>query len=271
MSIYCPTCCSCPTPKIAHVARAANKSIYLTSFLYEGQRYLTQVTTTAYNCTGGTPTLWTISGTVVETISWSLSSGTTTDIRVGSISNSLTSISPFGACTATITYNADGSSTSSGFDGPCGTEFPYNCAPTVSIAYTDEVTATILEEWVISSLPSWGAFSSLSYFSSLEVASAELSTDQTSFSVLESKYQWAHPIPPNSIYKLTWDEVFHPDGGGATSSTPQSYTWDGTTPAGYNPSDDTTWPTSGIFEVNYPSSNGSIWIENLVVSCVPAP
>ena len=55
--------------------------------------------------------------------------------------------------------------------------------------------------------------------------------------------------------------------GGAHTDTPQTYTWDGTRPPGYDPTDSTTWPKSAIFEVDHPSSNGAISLHNLTVDC----
>jgi hypothetical protein len=99
----------------------------------------------------------------------------------------------------------------------------------------------------------------------VELASAELGSG--TYSILESKYYFAFQTPPNGYYKLTWDETFTPDGGGAPTSTPRTFTWDGTTPSGYNVADPTTWPVTPTLEVDPPASNGTITITNLVVAC----
>jgi hypothetical protein len=138
---------------------------------------------------------------------------------------------------------------------------------TTTTAYSNEYTTADLESSVTAALPAWGAFPPFSPGAPGELASAELSTDGSSYSVMESKYQFAHQVPPNGYYKLTWIERFTPDAGGTPTDTMQSYTWDGTTPGGYDPTMPSTWPKTPVFEVDYPASNGEINLVSLVVKC----
>jgi hypothetical protein len=268
----CGTCCTCPAPEIATVQRAASKtkcgvnSITIASdagglFTYSGpagHSYLNASINIAssYSAGGGTCTR-SFNRSVVYTVDGSGNCTGPTYTCSGSETTTTT------GCSATTTLNAD--CTYSG--GAC----PATCNPTytVSGSFTNEYATAELQSNTVTSLPDWGDLSTFSPGSGGELASAELNSDGSSYSIMESKYQWAHPVPPLGYYKLTWDEVFTPDSGGPVS-TPKSYVWDGTTPGGYNPSDNTTWPTSSIFEVDYPSSNGSISMANLGVSCIPS-
>lgn len=137
--------------------------------------------------------------------------------------------------------------------------------------YSSEYTTSQLETDTLSALPAWGALPAFGGAGAVELASAELSTGEATYSVMESKYQWAHQVPPTGQYELTWVERFTPDGGGSPTDTPQTYTWDGTTPSGYNPADSTTWPKSAVFEVDYPASNGTISIHLLTYNCGAGP
>jgi hypothetical protein len=134
--------------------------------------------------------------------------------------------------------------------------------------YSDEYTDAEFEADVVASLPAWGTLPAFGTGVPVELASAELATDGSSYSILESRYQGAHPIPPAGYYKVTWVQRFTPDGGGAVVDSPESYIWNGVTPGDYNPTDPTTWPTTPVFEVDAPATNGEVTFVNLVVSCV---
>jgi hypothetical protein len=179
----------------------------------------------------------------------------------------------FGPTVTTGTYTDGGAN--GRFTGCDCSAVPGAAAPTTTTSdvttYSDEYTTATLESTVVAALATWGSLPAFGSPSSGEVASAELSTDQTSYSILESKYQFAHPVPPNGTYKLAWIERFQPDGGGAPTDTARSYTWDGTIPGGYDPANSATWPMTSIFEVDYPASNGATSLVSLTVDCGGGP
>lgn len=123
----------------------------------------------------------------------------------------------------------------------------------------------------LSSLPAWGPLSAFSGGYPGEIASTELSSNEASYSLMDGKYQLAHELPSGGVYKLTWVERFTPDGGGAPVDTPKQYTWDGSRPSGYDPNDSTTWPKSEIFEVDHPTTNGTVTIHKLTIDCGSGP
>lgn len=55
------------------------------------------------------------------------------------------------------------------------------------------------------------------------------------------------------------------------TETPQTYSWSGTTPGGYDPNDSTTWPQTPLFEVTAPSTNGITTLHSLTVDCGYGP
>lgn len=142
--------------------------------------------------------------------------------------------------------------------------------PTTVDTFTSEYSTSTLESDTVSALPAWGTMPGFGGGYPSHLASAELSSTEATYSILQSKYQFAHPVPPNATYKLTWVERFTPDTGSPTD-TPKSYTWDGTVPSGYASSNSSTWPKTTIFEVDQPSSNGSVSIHNLAVDCGGGP
>jgi hypothetical protein len=168
----------------------------------------------------------------------------------------------FNNYTITVTYDRDTCTSS------CTAVVVVSGSPNV---YTNEYTTAELMSDAVSLLPSWGALPSFGSASAAELAYADLTTDETEYSIMESKYQFAHPIPPSSTYSFSWIERFVPSAGGSPTDTAQSYTWDGTILGGYNPSDKSTWPKTSIFETDYPSSNGVTTLRNLTCNCGGGP
>lgn len=137
---------------------------------------------------------------------------------------------------------------------------------TSSTTYTSIYSDALLISTTVAALPSWGEIPPCGSGSgSTELSSAELSG--ITYSIMQSKYQFCFPVPVSGCYKITWNSVFTPDGGGTPTTTPMSFIWDGTPPPDYNPDDTTTWPVSDIYEQDQPDSNGVVTIANIVASC----
>jgi len=289
----CSSCCECPLPAFAYVSRAATKTkVGFSEFVNPStppKYYLTETWSSdgGGGCTGGIAGC--IGGAVGDPCNGTVSTaGTATFDRLT------------GACTGYDTQNGgarveacgpyyfftycygncyitDAAFTCSS-DTETYTQTTYSssstctgCSATASMTLSNEYTTAQLETDTLARLPTtWGPLSAFGGYPG-DLASTELSSNEASYSVMDSKYQLAHQIPPGGTYELTWVTRFTPDGGGAVVNTPQSYTWDGTIPGNYNQSDPTTWPKSPVFEVDHPSSNGTITLANLTVNCGAGP
>ncbi len=132
--------------------------------------------------------------------------------------------------------------------------------------WTNEYTTPMLEANTVAALPSFGALQTYGGTSFNSIASAALSMDQSHYVMEAGEYQFAHPVPASGQYTITWNETFVPDGGSPVS-TPKSYTWNGVIPPGYDPANMSTWPTSPLYSVSAPSSNGQVNVDTIVGSC----
>ena len=288
----CSACCTCPMPQFAYVSRAASKSKSACAYLNtsNGNYYFQQTVTQTWNVSfsDGASGSGSMSTTQIDTNTYSIS-GRTCSGPVCSGSGSGVQSSSYGvgaepqsvsfSCTYAGCGNWTGTETI-GYSGGSETN-AWNAAPpgfvgggdtyTTSTTYADEYTDAQLQTYVAATLPGWGPLSTFGDSYPSELASAELSSGAGTYSILESKYAFAWQVPPSQFYELTWVERFTPDGGGSPTDTAKSFTWDGTIPNGYNPSDSSTWPRSTVFEVDYPSSNGSISLHNLAVNCGAGP
>lgn len=104
-----------------------------------------------------------------------------------------------------------------------------------------------------------GAATYPGYAAGNPVASFSVAVSELSAGGEASKYKIAHKVPlvgGGLCYKAKWVERFTPAGGGDPEDTEKTYTWDGITPGGYDPATQSTWPTSGVFTMARPASQG---------------
>jgi hypothetical protein len=239
--------------------------------------------TCASTCTGEGSGTTTTSGTSVNTEDGQTltSSSTTTETDTLTVVNcanliwqvSTTSTSSQTDASGNTTSNT--STTSTEVNGGYGSQTFCQCnnqttssGPTISdvTTYGSEYDTSQLQAATVDALPSWP-----STFGSNPTASAELSSTETSYSIEQCQYYLAHPVPPFPQLVYNWVERFIPDPVNGVAQAPidtaRTYTWDGSIPAGYNPSDNTTWPKSGIFEMDQPSGNGIVTIVETSMIC----
>lgn len=225
--VPCATCCTCTTPEILATTISASKTKCGIPFRgspspcpNELFLYISIAETGPPHgpCSPETLSCDGITGT------WASAPGAGS---VGSISVDPT--------TCVITYDLSG-----GVD--CRTEY-----------YSSPYTTSALVSNTIAALPSFSSFTAGS-----PVASYSLSGTEQSFTIERSKYKFRFKVPKvgnGSCYKLTWVERTSLTGGSPTDAA-KSYTWDGVIPAGYDPLDNSTWPTTGEYEIDEPASNG---------------
>lgn len=133
-----------------------------------------------------------------------------------------------------------------------------------SWALSLEYTTDDLTDQVFGALPD-------DYPNSTSGSYYNLTEDELSLSIRESKYWWAFPTPitrnrPNPCYKIEWTERFTPLVGD-TVDTPMSWTWDGVIPEGYDPDDSDTWPITPEFLIAIPSANSTTTVVDVIHSC----
>jgi hypothetical protein len=145
-----------------------------------------------------------------------------------------------------------------------------NCVATYTTSLSIENTTDDLKTNTVGLLPDFPT--TFTYtdtgICAVTLANANLASNELNYSVQESQYFLAHPVPPTGgSYSISWIERFTPASGGAAVDTTRTYTWDGTTPSGYSVSDPSTWPKTSTYTVNYPTSNGTVKIVNLQYTC----
>ena len=279
----CSSCCTCPPPEFASVSRAASKSKCGFLDATTGKYYYQE--TIVSTGTDNAPLIGASGGCTMTQVSTNTaqcaSSSTTWTGSGSSTSTGVPGLVPPCSATQVLIPGNAWEITAGEVPGLGGVGTIYgsgigifgyqDCAgePDITrvVTYADEYTTAALQAYVVASLPAWGSLPPFGGGYPGELASAELNADSSGYSIMESQYQLAHPIPPTGIYILMWVERFTPDGGGAPTNTARSYTWDGAIPGDYNRSDPATWPKTSIFEVDHPASNGIITLHNLTVNC----
>lgn len=84
----------------------------------------------------------------------------------------------------------------------------------------------------------------------------DLAVDELSYSIQRFKYKFQLPdMAGNTTAQITWKERFTPDGGGSPVDTPKVYNWDGVA------------SETGEFTVNEPTSNGTVSIVEVEMTC----
>jgi len=74
-------------------------------------------------------------------------------------------------------------------------------------------------------------------------------------------------VGSGTTYIIKWVERFSPEGGGAPTDTVKTYTWSGTIPGGYDPTDSTTWPITGEYTLATPATDGTTTLACITVTC----
>ena len=116
-----------------------------------------------------------------------------------------------------------------------------------------EWTTAELETDVTNAIPSYGPFLSEVYCSN---GYYDKSTDEITITKRKMQYKWVLPsLTGYSCYRITWDEVFTPKGGGSTTITSKNYTWNGY---------DAETP---IYEIDVPALEGTTAVDNIIYSC----
>lgn len=125
---------------------------------------------------------------------------------------------------------------------------------------SDEWTTAALEADVTAAIPAYsGSFTLVSCTGSYY----DKTSDELTITKRKMEYKFALPgvggvswLTGYSCYKIMWDEVFTPKGGGSTTVlTSRTYTWNGS---------DTETP---VYEIDVPASEGTITVENITYSC----
>jgi len=125
---------------------------------------------------------------------------------------------------------------------------------------SNEWTTAELETDVANAIPAYsGPFLSGVYCSG---GYYDKTTDELTITKRKMVYKFNLPnflgvslLTGYSCYKIMWDEIFTPKGGGATTTTSQSYVWDGSA---------TETPT---YEINVPTLQGTTIVDNISYSC----
>jgi hypothetical protein len=139
------------------------------------------------------------------------------------------------------------------------------------IAYSDPYTTAQLKTNTIAALPAYD-----DDWNDTAGSFANLSTDELTYSIRESRYRLRFKIPKvgfGTCYFATWVERFTPEGGGAVTDTPRNWQWaEGDIPEDYDPSDPDTWPIAGesgngYFELPVPTADGTTTVEDIEVFC----
>ncbi len=286
----CYSCCQCTGPAIAYVQRSASKSkLGYTEFVDPStppKYYLTETWSSSgggacdgggyLNCNG---TVSTAGSSTYDPIT-GVCTGTDSRNGGGVVSS----------CGQTYFYaycwalggdcnSSDDNGPNQPVDsGPQYTQTTYNeswtctgCSASATASLSDEYTTSALETNTINALPAWGDMGAFGYSMPGEIAGTSLAGNETSFSVSDGKYMFAIPPSPTGYFLLSWTQRFTPDGGGAPTDSPMSYTWDGTIPPDYNPDDMTTWIQTSIYEVDHPATAGGISLINITINCGGGP
>lgn len=280
----CPECCECAAPTIERKTRSASKSKVgfpeFSGFISSPpKRYSTSTlggiyTSDFYNTSN------TCSGAITHTSSsqWS----------------GAASIGYDGACSSSrLITTINQSSPPTYLNAACFTDFPIAFpTPIVSATFRQisiapacfdsiatsswssdsrsetlsaEYTTSALISHTIASLPVYGSFAVAS-----PSASRNLSTDELSYAVADSVYRFRFKVPKvgsGTTYIIKWVERFSPEGGGAVTDTVKTYTWSGTIPGGYDPTDSTTWPITGEYTLAVPATDGTTTLACITTTC----
>ncbi len=141
----------------------------------------------------------------------------------------------------------------------------------VTTSLSDEYLTSALKTNTVAALPAYD-----DDWNDTAGSYANLSTDEITYSIRESRYRFRFKIPKvgfGTCYKLTWIERFTPEAGGSPTDTPRCIIWDGVTPSGYDPDTPSTYPilgdgTNPYFSVPIPTSDGTTTVENVVAECL---
>lgn len=106
-------------------------------------------------------------------------------------------------------------------------------------------------------------------------ALARLSIGATTVDKQEGRYKFRFSLPRGTQYILKWIERFQPTNSsgvptGVPTDTIKSFTWDGSA-SGYDPSDETTWPTTPEYAIGVPATNGYTTLICVNVTCAGEP
>lgn len=129
---------------------------------------------------------------------------------------------------------------------------------------TEYTTANLISN-TVAALPAYGSFAVAS-----PSASRNLSTDELSYAIADSVYRFRFKAPKvggGTTYIIKWVERFSPEGGGAVTDTVKTYTWSGTIPGGYDPTDSATWPLSDEYTLAVPATDGTTSIACITATC----
>lgn len=141
---------------------------------------------------------------------------------------------------------------------------------TVHNDFSDEYTTATLKTNTVAALPAYD-----NDWNDTAGSFANLSTDELTYSIRESRYRLRFKIPLigfGDCYKVTWIERFTPEGGGAPTDTARCDIWDGTIPPGYDPDNSATWPvlpsaSPFYYELPVPSTDGTTTVVSVVAEC----
>ena len=285
---FCFTCCDCPSPLFSYVQRSVSKGkVGMTEYINPStppKYYLQQYwgSSGGGGCDGGGPcngTLTTqgqaivnhLTGACVGYNSRNGGGAGSSDYSVG-CGGFFFDAYCYGGCTV-FTISSGVTDSGANYTQTTFSE-TWSCASCSATAWanlSEEYTTAQLIADALTLLPAWGAMSAFGGGYPSEIASTELNANETGYSIMDGKYQLAHRLPSGGTYKLAWVERFTPDGGGAPVDTPQQYAWDGSRPSNYDPSDPKTWPHSEVFEVDHPTTNGTVSLHNMTLDCGVGP
>jgi hypothetical protein len=142
---------------------------------------------------------------------------------------------------------------------------------TITIDLSSEYTTAQLKTNTVAALPAYD-----DDWNDTPGSYANLSTDELTYSIRESRYRLRFKIPKvgfGTCYFATWVERFTPEGGGTPTDTPRNWQWaEGDIPDDYDPDDPTTYPIAGesgngYFELPVPTADGTATVEDIEVFC----
>lgn len=129
----------------------------------------------------------------------------------------------------------------------------YDFIGTATNTLSNEYTTSDLSDDVSTNLPYFSGPFSDAYCTG---AYYDISSDELTITKRKMEYKFTLPsLSGYSCYKLTWDEVFTPEGGGSTTVTSKSYLWNGT---------DTE---TSVYTINVPANQGTTVVSNITASC----
>lgn len=179
----------------------------------------------------------------------------TTDPHSGSITSSET--------VRTQIFSYTNSTTFSTVEGEtCDITSEWTQPPTEVRTLSGEYTTAALIARLLAAIPSYDD----DWDDGSPSASFSLAANEASAYAEKCKYKGRFLPTASGCLFARWTERFTPTTGSPTD-TPQTFTWTGEIPEGFDPEDPETWIETGEYALDIPASNGTVSIVDLEVTC----